>query len=397
MIKSNRSADPLPSNPSDHHTEDPLPREMERSTLSSVDMTLDDGPRRVAMEASGSSVHVETPGAGRHAALPALVAAMIGIGIFIFDTFSPLHFAVAVLYVIVILIVATYHQRQGVLFAAAACGALTVLSYALSHGFDLHDTAPVRSIISLAAIGITTFLALKNLAASARLRGAERARANLVRFFSPQLIDELVDLDTPFSIARYQPATVLFVDMVGFTSYCSGMAPAAVIEIMRDLLSLLSESVFTHNGIIDKFLGDGLMAVFGPPIASSHDATNAALCALDILHKIDLWNDRCHRTGDAAIRVAIGIHYGDVVQGDVGSDKRLELTVIGDTVNIASRVEAYCRSLDTAVLVTDAFISSLHMEGSHTIAAGFVDQGHHLLRGRAEQIRLYGVKRSASS
>jgi class 3 adenylate cyclase len=324
------------------------------------------------------------------------VAGALAIGIFIFDTVSPLQFAVAVLYVVVVLIAATYDQRRGVLIAAGACAALTVLSYLLAHGFRFDGTAPVRSLMSLAAIGITTFLALKNLSANERLRETERARANLARFFPPQLVDQLVGIDTPLSVARYQPAAVLFVDMIGFTAYCSRMAPDAVIALLRDLLALLSASVFSHNGTIDKFLGDGLMAVFGPPKPSPVDTTNAARCALDILQSIDRWNERCHRSGDAAIRVAVGIHYGDVVQGDIGSDKQLELTVIGDTVNIASRVEAYCRSLDAAVLVTSAFVDSLHSEGSDSVAERFADLGHHILRGRTDPIHLYGIRRSAS-
>src|SRR5207248_5251882 len=134
-------------------------------------------------------------------------------------------------------------------------------------------------------------------------------------------------------------------DMIGFTAYCSRMAPHDVIARLRGLLALLSESVFAHNGAIDKFLGDGLMAVFGLPIPSRLDATNAARCALDIQQSMDRWNERYQRyqrSGAVAIRVAVGVHYGDVVQGDIGSDKRLELTVLGDTVNVARRVEAYC-------------------------------------------------------
>jgi len=328
--------------------------------------------------------------------LAPLAAAALALGIFIFDTLSPLQFAVAVLYVVVVLIAATYLQRRSVLIAATACGALTVLSYLLAHGPRLEGTAPDRSIISLAAIGITTMLALRTLAANARLREVERQRVNLARFFSPQLVEQLVQIDTPLLVARYQPAAVLFVDMIGFTAYCSKMAPDAVIAMLRDLLALLSESVFSHDGTIDKFLGDGLMAVFGPPIPSPADATNAARCALDIMQSIDRWNERSLRSGDAAIRVAVGIHYGDVVQGDIGSDKRLELTVVGDTVNIASRVEAYCRSLDAAVLVTGAFVDALHSEGSHAFAGKFADQGRHVLRGRAEPIHLYGVRRLSS-
>ena len=100
----------------------------------------------------------------------------------------------------------------------------------------------------------------------------------------------------------------------------------------------------THLAAHAVFLrGPGLLAVFGAPVPGPRDATNAARCALDMLASIDRWNEHEHRSGDAAIRVAVGIHFGDVVQGDIGSEKQLELTVLGDTVNVASRVEGCCR------------------------------------------------------
>jgi class 3 adenylate cyclase len=320
-------------------------------------------------------------------------AGALAVGIFLIDTLTSLQFAVAVLYVVVVLVAATCFQGRGILIAAATCVGLTILSYLLVHGYRLEEAAPLRSAVSVAAICITTVLVLKNLSANERLRETERKRANLTRFFSPHFIDQIVEIDTPLSIARYQTAAVLFVDMIGFTAYSSGKTPATVIAMLRDLLALLSESVFSHRGSVDKFLGDGLMAVFGPPLPSSCDASNAASCACDILQSIDRWNERHHRSGDAAIHVAIGIHYGDVVQGDVGSDKRLELTVIGDTVNIASRVEAYCRSLDAAVLVTDAFHMALRAEGRDDLTGRFAAEGLHTLRGRAEPIHLYSVRR----
>jgi class 3 adenylate cyclase len=85
-----------------------------------------------------------------------------------------------------------------------------------------------------------------------------------------------------------------------------------------------------------------------------------------------------------------------VVRGDVGSDRQLELTVVGDTVNIASRVEACCRELDAAVLVTAPFIAMLHAEGSKNLAEHFTDKGHHALRGRAEPVHLFGLDRSVN-
>jgi class 3 adenylate cyclase len=326
----------------------------------------------------------------RRAYLPFLFGAALAITIFVLDTVSPLQIAVAVLYVVVIFVAATYLQRRGVLIVSAACFGLTIASYFLIHGFRFDGTSHWRAFMSLAAIVITTVLALMNQSANERLRAAERERANLARFFPPQLVNQLVDTDAPLSITRYQPAAILFVDMVGFATYSSTKDPDAVITFLRKLLSILGESVFANNGIIDKYLGDGLMAAFGPPLPGPQDASNAARCAFDILRAIDAWNKSSHRNRADAIRVAIGIHYGDVVHGDVGNDNRLELTVVGDAVNIASRVEADSRRLGVDILVTADFVAALRAEGSHELAEIFSDRGHHVLRGRSEPSHLYG-------
>ncbi len=181
--------------------------------------------------------------------------------------------------------------------------------------------------------------------------------------------------------------------MIGFTAYSSGKPPDVVISMLRDLLHLLSEAVFSNDGSVDKYLGAGLMAFFGPPLTSLRDATNAAMCALEIVKSIECWNQQHTRCNEGAVRIAVGIHYGEVVQGNVGSEKRLELTLVGDTVNIASRVEAYCRTLDASVLVTGEFVEALLVEGSLELAKAFVDEGFHLLRGCKEPIRLFSVRR----
>ncbi|HEY6675995.1 MAG TPA: adenylate/guanylate cyclase domain-containing protein [Terrimicrobium sp.] len=324
------------------------------------------------------------------------VAAALASAIFLIDTLSSLQFAVASLYVIVVLIAAHDLHRQGVVITGAACALLTVLSYVVVHGFAVDGAAPLRSAVSLISILITTILVLRSLSANQRIKEVERERANLARFFSPKIVDQLVGIHIPFSFARSQPAAVLFADMIGFTAYSAGKSPALVIGMLRDLLRFLSEAVFSHHGSIDKFLGDGLMAFFGPPLPSLRDATNAAACALEIVKSIERWNQQHARCNEQAVRIAVGIHYGEVIQGDVGSEKQLELTLIGDTVNIASRVEAYCRTLDASVLVTDEFVQALLAEGSLELAKAFLDEGLHVLRGRKEPIRLFSLRREPS-
>jgi class 3 adenylate cyclase len=318
-------------------------------------------------------------------------AAMLTAVIFVCDTFSRLEFAVAVMYVGVISIVALYNSRRCIVGVSVICAGLTIASYLCTHGLDLSDTAPVRSAVSLAAICLVSGLSLKQHSANALLRKAERERSNLARFFSPQRTERIIAADVPFSIATRRPAAVLFVDMIGFTTFCAKAPPETVIATLREFLAILSESVFAYNGTIDKFLGDGLLAVFGSHNTDSTDATNAVACALDMIRATDEWNARTARTGGELVRVAIGIHYGDVIQGDVGSDRQLEFTVVGDTVNVASRVESYCRQLQTTLLVTDALMGLLRSEGALHLACDLTDRGKHRLRGRSEETQLFGI------
>jgi len=110
--------------------------------------------------------------------------------------------------------------------------------------------------------------------------------------------------------------------------------------------------VFQHNGSVDKFLGDGLMAVFGAPEKAPDEARDALLCAVEILDTIDQWRDQLIAVGRVATTVAIGIHYGPVIQGNVGIADRLEFTTLGDTVNVASRLESMTRQFDAGILLS---------------------------------------------
>lgn len=165
-------------------------------------------------------------------------------------------------------------------------------------------------------------------------------------------------------------------------------------RVLREFLTVLSDTVLAYGGRVEKYLGDGLMAFFDGSQLRSRDATYAVRCARAMTNAIAEWNEGHGWLDEEAIKIAIGIHTGRVIVGAVGSDSRQEMAVFGDTVNIASRVEGKCRCLDAAILVTSQVKEKLCREGSVTMMAGFVNHGFQELRGRAGYVHLHGLPRS---
>ncbi|WP_420585939.1 adenylate/guanylate cyclase domain-containing protein [Ruegeria sp.] len=212
--------------------------------------------------------------------------------------------------------------------------------------------------------------------------GLERERANLSRYFSPNVVDELSQNDEPLKQVRKEDVAVLFIDIVGFTKYAAGRDPYEVIEVLRGFHARMETEVFRHHGTLDKYLGDGLMATFGTPVPTPLDASNAVACARDMVTVIDRWNVDRRRAGESEINVGIGVHYGSVVLGDIGAN-RLEFAVIGDAVNVAAKLEALTRDFQARVVISDAVRGQLQAEGfsPSDLMAGFEKHESHIVRG----------------
>lgn len=212
-----------------------------------------------------------------------------------------------------------------------------------------------------------------------------RERANLARYFSPNVVDELSHNDEPLKRVRSQDVAVMFVDIVGFTSFAADRSPEEVIATLRDFHGRMEAEVFRHEGTLDKYLGDGLMATFGTPVARADDAARALACARAMLETTERFNAERRAAGQPAIRASIGLHHGPAVLGDIGAN-RLEFAVIGTTVNIASRLEALSRPLGVRLVVSDAAIRS---GGEGAADAGFVQRPAQTIRGVAEPLDLW--------
>ena len=219
---------------------------------------------------------------------------------------------------------------------------------------------------------------------------AEQARSNLARYFSPNLVDQLARADRPFDSPRSQNAAVLFVDIVNFTATAESMAPERVFALLRSFHQRMCRVVFAHDGTIDKYIGDAVLATFGTPQPSGTDATNALCCARDMLQEIERWNEKRAARGAATLDVGIGIHYGPVVAGNVGDERRLEFTVIGDVVNVASRIERLTRTYNVPIIVSGDLIEAVRREGGGDgLLAAFTENGTSDVRGRRDPVSIW--------
>ena len=212
--------------------------------------------------------------------------------------------------------------------------------------------------------------------------GIERERANLARYFSPNVVEQLSKNDEPLKQVRTENVAVLFIDIVGFTAYADGRNPAEVIATLRLFHERMEREVFRHGGTLDKYLGDGLMATFGTPFAGDCDAVNALRCAQAMLDSIAELNRERKTRGEPPIRISIGLHYGQVVLGDIGLN-RLEFAVIGTTVNAASRLESLTREFGCAMIASDDLVQRARAEAGSSNAdfADLVAQSPQAIRG----------------
>jgi len=215
---------------------------------------------------------------------------------------------------------------------------------------------------------------------------AERARANLARYFSPNIVDLLADSDEPLGPVRRQQVAVLFLDIVGFTRMAEAMTPEAVVSMLREFHGRMAAQIFACGGTIEKYIGDEIFAVFGLPAASPHDALNSLRCAALMLNELEAWNQERANRGESPLSIGVGVNYGPAVMGDVGTEHSLAFTVIGDTVNVASRLQMLTRELKTPLVVADAVVKQI---GGGTLPVELHDQGEHELRGRSSAIRIW--------
>jgi adenylate cyclase len=193
----------------------------------------------------------------------------------------------------------------------------------------------------ISAVAAQTAVTVETVKAHKRLAREEVARANYSRFMPEYVVKQLLDNPASFRLGGVnQNITVLFADIRGFTALSEKEKPEKVVTLLNRYFSMMTEIIFEHGGTLDKYIGDGLMALFGAPTASEEDALNAVKAAVTMQKRLGGLNNELRAEGYGQISMGIGLHTGEATVGYIGSDRRSEYTAIGDTVNLASRLES---------------------------------------------------------
>jgi adenylate cyclase len=215
-----------------------------------------------------------------------------------------------------------------------------------------------------------------------RLRRETVVRSNFERFFAPGLAARIASSPDAITLGgEKRTIAVLFCDIRGFTEVASSMKPDDTAHLLSDYFTEMVDCVFKHGGTLDKFMGDAVMAQWGAPLSAEDDADRALEAGVDMMHAMRRLNERWRREGRPQLQIGIGLNYGEAFAGNIGSDRRLEFTVIGDTVNTASRLCAWAEPGE--ILVSEDMRRALTR--THTL----MSRPPLTLRGKREPVTVF--------
>jgi len=214
----------------------------------------------------------------------------------------------------------------------------------------------------------------------------QRIKSGFARYVSQHVLEQIVKgKGTTKLEGEKRKVTVFFSDIRGFTHIAEQMDPEEVVKFLNEYFKSMLEIIFKHNGMLDKLIGDGIMAEFGAPLEDLEQEKNAIRTALEMHEALLILRERWKREGKPELDIGIGIHTGQAIVGSIGSERRMEYTAIGDTVNVAARLEHFTRKTTYPIIISETTYAAVKDEFTCE-SLGPVE-----LAGREKPIQAYGI------
>ena len=235
-----------------------------------------------------------------------------------------------------------FDERFGQWMLLPFKGRSGVLGFVVVNSSGIDDMDAVQIYINQAAMAMENAILFR-----------QYIRSTFSRYVPDHVVDIILDRKLQLG-GEEKTVSVLFSDIRGFTAMAEEFRPVEVVHFLNRYMTLMTDAVFEYEGTLDKFIGDAIMAIFGAPISGgvADDAKRAVFAALKMREKLEEMNRSRTRKGQKSIKIGIGIHTGEVVAGNIGSERRMEYTVIGDTVNLCSRIETLNKEFGTDILIS---------------------------------------------
>ena len=263
----------------------------------------------------------------------------------------------------------------------------------------IHVDSPVhvgtfteKDLDLLTALANFAAVAIERARLHERVAEEKRIRGRLERYHSPQVVEEIIgdaSVTGSFKTARTKTVTILFADLVGFTSWSEKMEADQLAVLLTRFFTLCSDAIFSQDGTIDKFIGDAVMAFFGAPIDQPDHAARAITAALKIREGMAEWNAERTKEGEPPIQVRIALNTGEAIVGEIGSARRVDYTVVGNAVNVAARMEEFVAGPG------EICIGPATYEATKT-QFRVAQMGYFSLKGLSTQVPMYKVIEAAS-
>jgi adenylate cyclase len=214
----------------------------------------------------------------------------------------------------------------------------------------------------------------------------QRLMSTLCRYVTREIAEEVLKHKGQMRLGGIrQPVSILFSDIRNFTTISERLEPEAIVEFLNDYFAAMVHEIFAEQGTLDKFMGDGIMAVFGAPISRPDDPVRAVRSARGMRRSLRLFNERQRERGGLEVDIGIGISHGESISGNIGSEQRMEYTVIGDSVNLASRLEGLTKNHPYKILINDRIYEQVKDQFACVLI------GEEYVKGKAQAVRVYGV------